>query len=264
MSGATHYLEMPGNLFLRFLVAIPKAIKILIYNPAALFRALNFKKYGRQVLSLQLIFWAAPLVNKNFDLYHCHFGPTANRFLQIRYVLGLKQKIVTSLYGYDVSNMFQTKGEHYYDELKKECDAFIVMSDYMKKRVVAYGFDERKITVIPIFGIDVNDYPFKERTMQPGELFQMTTVGRFVAKKGYDDLLRALAIVKQKTDKKFMCNIIGGGELEPQLLALTKELAIEDRVTYKGIMKIEDIIKYFLNMHLYLQPSKIASDGDQE
>lgn len=264
MAGHTHYLDMPKNFFWRFLAAVPKVVKILVLNPRALVRALDFRKYGRQALSLQLLFWIEPLVGKKFDLIHCHFGTVAARFVTIKRILRLQEKMVTSFYGQDVSMIFKMKGDKFYDELKKECDAFIVMSDYMKKRVVAKGFDEKKVTVIPIFGIDVNDYPFKEHQINSGEVFEMTTVGRFVEKKGFDDLLRALAIVKQKTTRKFMCNIIGGGELDSKLRDMAKELNVEDVVSFKGFMKIQDIIKYFLNVHLYLQPSKVASDGDQE
>jgi len=264
MGNYTHYLDMPENKIRRFVAAIPKALHILTKNPMALARAFNIKKYGRQALSLELLFWAEPFVGKNFDLFHCHFGSVANRFLAIKYVLGLRQKIITTFYGQDVSKMFQVKGDKFYDELKKECDTFVAMSNYMKKRLVAKGFDEHKLHVLPIFGIDVNSYPFKERTLKPNETIQIVSVGRFVEKKGFDDLLRALAIVKTKADKKFICNIIGGGPLESRLQAMTKELDLQDVVSFKGYMKVEEIINYFLNMHLYLQPSKTASDGDQE
>ncbi len=265
MASRTHYLQTPRNFVKRFLLVIPKLLHLALVKPGSLYSVLNFKKYGQAAWSLRLLFWVEPFVGKKFDLVHCHFGLAADDFLDVKEILGSKQKIVTTFYGLDVSKVFNDyPGEDVYKRLKKESSAFIVMSDYMKKRIMAQGFDEKKIHILPIFGIDVNDYPFKERTIEPNEVVRMVTVGRFVEKKGYDDLLRAVAIVKEKTNKKFMCNIIGGGALESKLHTMTKELGIEDVVSYKGYMKIDDIIKYFLNMHLYLQPSKIASNGDQE
>ena len=264
LSDCTHYLDMPEGKIRRIVAAVPKVLKMLVKNPMALARAFNVRKYGRQAMSGQLLFWTEPFVGKKFDLFHCHFGTVANRFLAIKYVLGLKQKMMTSFYGQDVSMIFQVKGEHFYDELKKECHTYVVMSEYMKQRLVAKGFDEKELHVISIFGIDVNEYSFRERTIKPGETVQMASVGRFVEKKGFDDLLRALAIVKAKTDKKFHCSIIGGGELESKLRAMAKELNVEDVISFNGYMKLEDIINYLLKMHFYLQPSKIASDGDQE
>ncbi|MBX4189722.1 glycosyltransferase [Candidatus Parcubacteria bacterium] len=264
MADYTYYLDMPGNILKRLYWAIPKAVHLLIKNPAALARAFNVKKYGRQALSLQLLFWAEPLIDKKFDLYHCHFGTVANRFLDIRYVLGSEQKFITSFYGQDVSKMFQVKGDSYYDQLKKDCSGFIAMSEFMKKRLVAKGFDENKVHAISIFGIDVNDYPFQERVFKTGEIIQMVSVGRLVEKKGFEDLLRALAIVKQKTDKNFSCSIIGGGPLEDRLHKVARDLNLEDMVSFKGFMKLQEVIKYFKQAHLYLQPSKTASDGDME
>lgn len=263
MKEKTHYLDMPDNVFLRFFLAIPKIFKLLLYRPGALIQALDFKKYGRNAFSLKLIYWCEPFLGKKFDLVHCHFGTMANKFLVVREILGIQEKFITSFYGYDVSMIFKNKPANYYDKLKKECSLYFVMSENMKERVAAGGFAREKIMVLPI-SIDVDKYPFGERTLKEEERAQIVSVGRFVEKKGFDDLLRALAIVKEKTDKPFECNIIGGGPLEKELRALTDELNLNDLVDYKGYMKIEDIINYFQNMHLYLQPSKTASDGDME
>lgn len=263
MGDRTHYISMPDNRLERIVKAIPKVIKLLFKSPRVLFRALNIKKYGGEALTLKLLFWTEPFAGKKFDLFHCHFGTVANKFLKIRDILGIKQKFITSFYGYDVSSYTKQKGPRAYDRLKRECSWFIVMSNNMKGRVVAQGFDEDKIHVLPI-SIDVDSYPFTDRSLNPGETIQIVSVGRFVEKKGFDDLLRALAIVKRKTKKKFVCNIIGGGPLESRLRAMTSELNLEDVVSYKGYMKVEKITDYFRGMHLYMQLSKTAPDGDME
>lgn len=265
LSARTIYIGLPENRFERIIRALPKIIRLLFVSPGILMRVLNVKKYGKDALSLKLLFWSEPLVGKKYDLIHLHDGTIANRFLTIKSIVGIRTKLITSFYGQDVSKRFRDHpNEDIYQRLKQESAAFIVMSDFMKNRLVAKGFTESKIRVLPVFGIDVTDYPFKARTLAPGEVIQMATVGRFVEKKGFDDILRALAIVKNRTDKKFRCNIIGGGPLEPSLRAMTKQLGLNDIVSYPGYMKIEDIINYFLKMHFYLQPSKTASDGDME
>lgn len=265
MSARTVYIGMPENRILRMFKAVPKIIRLLFLSPRAFAHAFNVKKYGKDTLSLKLLFWSEPFVGKKYDLIHLHDGLIANRFLTIKDIVGIHTKFITSFYGQDVSKRFRDHpNEDIYKRLKKESSAFIVMSNFTKDRLVAKGFDESKIQVLPIFGIDADNYPFKERRLEPGNVIQMATVGRFVEKKGFDDILRALAIVKDRTDKKFACSIIGGGPLEHSLRAMTEELGLNDIVSYKGYMKIEDIINYFLKMHFYLQPSKTASDGDME
>jgi len=265
MSTKTRYIGMPESRIVRVARAIPVIIKLLFASPKVLIRVSNIKKYGKDSLSLKLLFWSEQFVGKKYDLIHLHDGYIANRFLTIKDIVGINTKLLTSFYGQDVSKRFlEHPGEDIYKRLKKESSAFIVMSNFTKGRLVAKGFDENKIQVLPIFGINVEDYPFKERKLESGEVIQMATVGRFVEKKGFDDILRALAIVKNRTHNKFVCDIIGGGPLESKLRAMTKELDLDDVVSYKGYMKIEDIINYFLKIHFYLQPSKTASDGDME
>ena len=263
MNEKVKYLEMPKSIGIRIILAVPKILRIFFLKPKLLLRVFNIKKYGAGAWCLKLLYYTEPFVGKKFDLVHCHFGKVANKYLVIREILEHQYKFITSFYGHDVSIVFNQKPSNYYDRLKKECSLFFVMSNNMKERVVAHGFEASNIKVLPI-SINVLEYPYKERVLPRDEKINILSVGRFVEKKGFDDLLRAIAIVKEKSQKNFTLNIVGGGALEKELLQLTKELKIEDVVDYKGYMKIEDLIKYFLNMHLYVQPSKTSKDGDME
>lgn len=263
MFNKVHYLDTPHNLIIRVLSAIPRIIHILFTDIFLLFKILNFKNYGRKALNLNLLFKIEPFVGKRFDLFHCHFGRIANDFLMIKEILGLEQRMVTSFYGRDVSCLFEKEPENYYDKLKRESSLFFVMSHNMKDRIIDNGFDHNKIRVLPV-SIDVNSYPYKERNLHNGELIKIISVGRFIEKKGFDDILRALAIVKEKSKRLFKCYIIGDGVLKDKLLNMTENLKLWDVVEFKGYMKVEDIIKMFSDTHLFLQPSKTASDGDME
>ena len=58
----------------------------------------------------------------------------------------------------------------------------------------------------------------------------LLTVGRAVDKKGFDDLLRALALLPAGLHWRLMH--VGGGPLLPQLAALARELRVDDRVRW--------------------------------
>ncbi len=262
LSKKVHYLDIPKNYIRRHYIAIPKILHVL-FNPFLLFNLFNFKKSHHNISSKVLLFWIEPFIGKKFDLVHCHFGPIANDFLIIKEILKLEQKIITTFYGYDVSQVFKVKSSDYYDKLKKASSLFLVMSNNMKERLVRNGFDQNKIRVLPV-SIDVESYPYNQRIFHDGELIKIISVGRFVEKKGFDDLLRAIAIVKEKSKKAFRCYIIGGGELKDKLFDMTERLNLNDVVEFKGYMKVEDIINYFSNMHLFVQPSKTARNGDME
>lgn len=263
MATHMHSLAIPESFGMRVVKAFPKMFSMLIRRPRALLRSLNVMKYGMNALSLKLIFWVEPFIDESFDVVHCHFGPVANKYLLVREILGHDEKLIVSFYGYDVSNIFKEKGIHYYDTLQETADIFIAMSEDMKQRIVATGFFPEKIRVLPI-SIDVESVPFHRRSLEDGEMVHMVTMGRFVEKKGFDDLLRAIALLKKNGTRPFRCHIIGGGVLESEWKALAKELNVEDVVEWKGYMKIEDVPAYLETMHLYLQPSKTAKNGDME
>jgi colanic acid/amylovoran biosynthesis glycosyltransferase len=137
------------------------------------------------------------------------------------------------------------------------------MSTDMKRRVLERGFPEDKVEVLPV-SIDVETYPFSLRTLARDERVELISVARFVEKKGLDDLLNALSLVKARTSKPFHCSIVGDGPLEADLRALRSTLALEDTVEFLGSLPVEDVIDRFPAMHLMVQPSKTAHDGDME
>jgi len=232
----------------------------LVKNPASTLRML---KYCWKVRSFRAIFKITPFIGKHFDLIHCHFGEIANRFLLIQEALQIKTPLITTFYGYDVSKVFKECSRNVYDDLMRKCSLFFVMSADMKRRVVARGFPDEQVKVLPV-SIDVESYPFSERILHPETPIEFVSVGRFVEKKGLDDVIRAIAIVKQRTTKPFRCSIIGSGPLEQNLRELASSLTVTDKIDFKGYMKVEDIIQLFPAMHIMVQPSKTASDGDME
>ena len=247
-----HYLEMPTNRVKRVLLAIPKLLHLLVY-PWVLKNL-----FGK---NLRFLFWAEPFVGKKFDIMHCHFGTVATDYLTIKDIVGIPAKIITTFYGYDVSKIFQEQPARVYDRLIAESSYFLAMSQNMKDRLVAHGFPADRTRVLPV-SINVDSYPFAPRAMPSDGRPHILSVGRFVEKKGFDDLFRALALVKQKID--FTCTIIGGGPMEKELKQLVADLNLSDNIAFKGYMKIEEIIQFMLTTQLFVQPSKTAKNGDME
>lgn len=263
MGERTHIIGAPHSRTKRILGGIARAARLLARNPALLTRALDVWGYGTRARSMQMLYSAAAFNGRRFDVVHCHFGKMANQYLPIRHMMRHTMPMITSFYGYDVSHLPKIKGSSYYDELRNVCHRYIVMSNNMRERVVALGFRAEEVTVLPV-SIDVDSYPFVERDIKPGERVEMISVGRFVEKKGFDDLLQALAIVKKRQKRPFFCSIVGGGILEGELRNQVKELNLGDVVFFEGYKKTEDITQMYLKKHLYLQTSKTALDGDME
>ena len=263
MSSRVTYLEYPLPKLSRVVHAWTRIANSHGGILRLLLRALNVARHGTWALSLKLLYWATPLAGRSYDVVHCHFGTVARDFVRVREVLQLDAPLVTSFYGVDVSRVFSDKPEGFYDELKQMCDAFFVMSEDMKRRVVAHGFPQERLHVQPV-GIEVSDYPYRERTLDDGETLHLLAVGRLVEKKGFDDLLRAVSIMKERGRRPIRCTIVGGGPLELELERLAESLGLAETVRFTGFLPVEEVIELMATAHVLMAPSKTAADGDME
>jgi glycosyltransferase involved in cell wall biosynthesis len=88
------------------------------------------------------------------------------------------------------------------------------------------------------------------------------SVGRAVAKKGYDDLLAALARLPAGLHWRFVH--VGGGVLAARLGRLAERLGIADRVTWLGARPQGEVLARYREADLFVLASRIAADGDRD
>lgn len=91
---------------------------------------------------------------------------------------------------------------------------------------------------------------------------RLLTVGRAVAKKGIDDLLRALA--RLPADLAWHWSHIGGGEQLETLQAMAASLGLSDRITWQGPQPRDRVMAAYAAADLFVLPSKIAPNGDRD
>jgi glycosyltransferase involved in cell wall biosynthesis len=90
----------------------------------------------------------------------------------------------------------------------------------------------------------------------------LVSVGRAVEKKGYDTLLRALALLPGDLSWRF--EHIGGGERLDRLKALAEELGIAGRVAWKGALAQEEVLAHYRRADIFALACRIAADGDRD
>jgi glycosyltransferase involved in cell wall biosynthesis len=88
------------------------------------------------------------------------------------------------------------------------------------------------------------------------------SVGRAVEKKGYDVLLRALALLPEDLHWRF--EHIGGGEQLERLKALAQKLGISGRVSWKGALAQEEVLAHYRRADIFALACRIAGDGDRD
>ncbi len=96
-----------------------------------------------------------------------------------------------------------------------------------------------------------------------GPLPTILSVGRLVEKKGYDDLLRALACLRA-AGTPFVCHLYGDGPLRTRLLALRDELGLRDHVHLPGAVDQDRVAAALAGADVFALASRPTEDGDRD
>lgn len=128
--------------------------------------------------------------------------------------------------------------------------------------------DPEKVNLV-YHGLDFNRFDCCERSSRadvdgsnPQQPVEIISVGRAVAKKGYDDLLEALAKLPKELHWRF--THIGGGELLSTLKKQAAALGLEDRINWLGAQSQETVLQAYRDSDLFVLASKIVADGDRD
>jgi len=109
-------------------------------------------------------------------------------------------------------------------------------------------------------GIDLDRFAYVPgRTGEPVIL----AVGRLVEKKGFADLIRAVAELRA-AGRPVQCRIVGGGELENELRALITSLGVGELVTLTGPLPQAEVRDELERAHVFIAPCVVGSDGNAD
>ncbi|MBT6117752.1 MAG: glycosyltransferase family 4 protein, partial [Rhodospirillaceae bacterium] len=115
-------------------------------------------------------------------------------------------------------------------------------------------------------GLDLARFPPPEREAggegRAADPVTILSVGRAVEKKGYEDLLDALAALPAGPAWRFVH--IGGGKRLAALKARADELGLGDRIEWLGPQPQETVLARYRTAGLFVLASRIAADGDRD
>jgi glycosyltransferase involved in cell wall biosynthesis len=90
----------------------------------------------------------------------------------------------------------------------------------------------------------------------------LLSVGRAVAKKGYGDLLAALALLPRGLAWRFVH--IGAGGERKRLMRRARRLRLADRIEWRGALPQPEVLAAYRAADLFVLAAKIARDGDRD
>ena len=117
-------------------------------------------------------------------------------------------------------------------------------------------------------GLDLRRFPSRvaERAARdgsdPADPVRILSVGRLVDKKGYDDLLDALAMLPPGL--AWTLEVVGGGPLDTKLRGQAETLGIADRVRWLGSLSHDRVVEHFAGADLFALASRISAGGDRD
>ena len=117
-------------------------------------------------------------------------------------------------------------------------------------------------------GIDTRRFPAPSSTRPPRDgrdaesAVALLTVGRAVDKKGFDDLLVALARIPR--DRHWRLTHIGGGPLLPMLQAKARSLGLADRIAWRGPLPQAAVLDAYRSADLFVLACRVSDDGDRD
>ncbi|MCX6827592.1 MAG: glycosyltransferase family 4 protein [candidate division Zixibacteria bacterium] len=131
-------------------------------------------------------------------------------------------------------------------------DAIITVSNSTKRDLVRFGAKEEKIHVIP----NATDAPQVENNICDRDEVRILFVGTCYPRKGLRYLLEAVAKLKHH---KIKVDIVGDLENDKknvsELYRLVKELAIDEKVTFHGHVKTEQLWDHYRKADIFVLPS---------
>lgn len=137
----------------------------------------------------------------------------------------------------------------------------VAISEYNKRFLVARGARPEAVHVVHC-GVDARRWAAPERR-PPTAVPRIGALGRMVEKKGFEDLVRACALLRDR-GRAFALEIVGGGPLEPRVAALLRDRRLEARVALLGARSHDEVVRWLPTLDLFVLACRRDARGDQD
>ncbi|HEY2142976.1 MAG TPA: glycosyltransferase [Candidatus Udaeobacter sp.] len=195
---------------------------------------------------------------------HIYFGQIAVHLLPL--IRAWKKPSIVSFHGADVTvDMNKPAYRQATREMLAAVKLVLVRSESLRRALTELGCDETKIA-LQRTGIPLEEFPFRERSFpsrNSGSEWRLVQAGRLIEKKGLPVTLNAFAVFLDRYPNATL-TIAGEGPLLDELQKLTRELNVEERVSFTGFVSQEQLREIYYRSHIFLHPSQIGRDGNQE
>jgi len=191
------------------------------------------------------------------DLVHAHFG--GDGWLVGGSAAQLGVPLVVTVHGHDVTRQPDSggpKGVRYRRNLRSvfgSAALVLAVSEVIRDKAIARGADPARVRV------HYTGVPIPGEVPAAPKQWDVAFVGRFVEKKGVDDLIAALGVLRPTRPRALL---IGSGPLLAQAEAQARDLGVE--ASFAGLLPPDEVARRLAASRVLVAPSKTARDGNTE
>jgi colanic acid/amylovoran biosynthesis glycosyltransferase len=195
------------------------------------------------------------------DLMHIYFGHTAVHLLP--FIQEWRAPCVVSFHGMDIQPRPQQEGyDTQMQEVLRTVPLVLARSRSLMDCLELRGCPREKLRLNRT-GIPLEEFPFQQRPLPADGSWRFVQACRLIAKKGLRTSLRAFARFHALHPRaRFV--IAGDGPMKQEIEALAAELGIAQAIELCGFLSQDELASLFARSHLFLHPSEVTSDQNQE
>ncbi len=149
------------------------------------------------------------------------------------------------------SYQYNKRGKMVLKKIDADVTKYIAVSNFIKEDLGVCGIDKSKVEVIHN-GIRLTEEIDEN---QKGEFLTLGIVGQVIPRKGHEDLINALAILKEKK-YHFKCKIIGKGDEEyiSFIKNQIKQYNLQDDIVWEGYK--DTLAEIYKDLNVVLVPTR--------
>ena len=192
-------------------------------------------------ITLRSVAIATRLKELGIQHIHAHFATISTR---VAAMVNMLTGIPFSFTSHAKDIFRETVDRSLYKDLVDRSAFNITVSDFNRRFIIDRTPEVDAEKIVRLYnGIDLDFFHPERRAAQAESQDppHIVSVGRLVPKKGFDYLLQALKLLKDQSFD-FRCTIVGDGEDRESLLALQKELGLQDQVEFAGALSQEAVL----------------------
>jgi len=148
-----------------------------------------------------------------------------------------------------------------------EAEWVVTCSETARRHLASLAYRPESVS-LSYHGLDLEQFPppplrsIGPDGSDPRRPVVILSVGRAVEKKGFDDLLEALAVLPVALEWRFVH--IGGGALAASLQRQARRLGLAPRIEWRGTLAQPEVLAAYREADLFVLASKVAKDADRD